>query len=68
MKFVPLPLEGAFLIELEPIEDERGCFARTFCKKEFHDRGLNPHLEQCSVSCNHKKGTLRGMHFQMSPS
>jgi dTDP-4-dehydrorhamnose 3,5-epimerase len=67
MKFIPLRLTGAYLIEPEPIEDERGLFARTFCKQEFEKRDLNPHLEQCSVSFNHKKGTLRGMHFQMPP-
>jgi dTDP-4-dehydrorhamnose 3,5-epimerase len=67
MKFVPLPFERAFLIEPEPIEDERGSFIRTFCRQQFQERGLNPHLEQCSISFNHKKGTLRGMHFQMPP-
>ena len=69
MRFLPLEpaLEGAFLIEPEPIEDERGCFARTFCGKEFQSLGLNSHLEQCSISFNHRKGTLRGMHFQVPP-
>jgi dTDP-4-dehydrorhamnose 3,5-epimerase len=67
MKFISLSLNGAFLIEPEPIEDERGFFARTFCRQQFQQQGLNSHLEQCSVSINYKKGTLRGMHFQMSP-
>lgn len=67
MKFTPLPLEGAFVIEPEPIADERGFFARTFCRKEFAAHGLNPDLVQCSVSFNKKKGTLRGMHFQKNP-
>lgn len=67
MKFLPLSLSGAFLIEPEPISDERGSFARTFCRQEFKENGLNPHLEQCSFSYNLKKGTVRGMHFQRDP-
>ena len=67
MKFIPLRLSGAFLIEPEPIIDERGCFARTFCRQELQAKGLNSHLEQCSTSFNPKKGTLRGMHFQKPP-
>ncbi len=67
MKFTLLSLSGAYMIEPEPIADERGFFARTFCRQEFEKLGLNPHLEQCSFSFNHKKGTLRGMHFQQSP-
>ncbi len=49
------------------IEDERGFFARTFCRREFEDHGLNPDLVQCNISFNHKKGTLRGMHYQAPP-
>ncbi len=67
MKFTPLPLQGAFVIEPELIADERGFFARTFCRKEFSAHGLNPDLAQCSVSFNNKKGTLRGMHYQQKP-
>jgi dTDP-4-dehydrorhamnose 3,5-epimerase len=67
MKFLPLSLRGAYLIDPEPICDERGYFARTFCRKEFQEQGLHPHLEQCSISFNHRKGTLRGMHFQQAP-
>jgi dTDP-4-dehydrorhamnose 3,5-epimerase len=67
MRFDPLLLNGAYLIKTEAIEDERGFFARTFCRLEFQEKGLNPHLEQCSVSFNHKKGTIRGMHFQKKP-
>lgn len=67
MKFVPLPLEGAFLIEPEPVADERGFFARTFCREEFSAHGLNPGLLQCSLSFNTRKGTLRGMHYQTEP-
>ncbi len=67
MKFVEAPLKGAFVIELEPIEDERGFFARTFCRREFEEHGLNPNLAQCSISFNRKRGTLRGMHYQVPP-
>ncbi len=67
MKFIPLSLADAYLIEPELISDERGCFARLFCYQEFQKMGLNPHLEQCSFSFNPKKGTLRGMHFQKEP-
>ena len=67
MKFIPLPLEGAFIIEPEPVTDERGFFARTFCRKEFTSRGLKPDLQQCSISFNLRKNTLRGMHYQRAP-
>lgn len=67
MKFTPTPLPGVFLIEPEPIEDERGFFARTFCAQEFARHGLNPHLSQCSISYNARAGTLRGMHWQAEP-
>lgn len=67
MKFTPTPLPGVYLIEPEPIEDERGFFARTFCAQEFAGHGLNPHLAQCSISYNARAGTLRGMHWQAEP-
>ena len=67
MLFRETPLKGAFLIEPERIEDERGFFARTFCRKEFESHGLNADIAQCSVSFNRRKGTLRGMHFQIAP-
>lgn len=67
MRFIELNLKGAYLIEPEMIVDERGCFARTFCREEFKQKGLNPNLYQCSFSFNYKKGTLRGMHFQKAP-
>jgi dTDP-4-dehydrorhamnose 3,5-epimerase len=67
MKFTPLRLPGAFRIELEPISDERGFFARSWCEQEFTAQGLNPHIMQCSISFNQKKGTLRGMHYQAAP-
>lgn len=67
MKFIETPLEGVYLIELEPVHDERGFFARTWCKEEFQEHGLNPNLAQCSLSFNKTKGTLRGMHYQCEP-
>jgi len=65
--FVPTPLPGAFVIEPERHEDQRGFFARTWCAREFEDHGLSPRLVQCSVSFNKRKGTLRGMHYQAMP-
>jgi dTDP-4-dehydrorhamnose 3,5-epimerase len=67
MVFTETKLKGAFIIDLEPIQDERGFFARTWCKKEFEAHGLNPNLVQCNTSFNRKKGTLRGMHYQTAP-
>ena len=60
-------LEGAFLIEPDPVGDECGFFARTFCQREFEAHGLNPNLTQCNVSFNRARGTLRGLHFQLEP-
>lgn len=67
MKFKESTLKGAFQIQLEEIEDERGFFARTWDEKIFHDNGLNSKIVQCSVSFNKIKGTVRGIHFQKSP-
>jgi dTDP-4-dehydrorhamnose 3,5-epimerase len=67
MKFTESPIRGVSIIELEPFSDERGVFARTFCRDEFIRHGLNPDVIQCNISCNKKKGTLRGMHFQKPP-
>lgn len=67
MIFTETTLKGAFVIELEKHEDERGFFARTFCRKELEAHGLNPNLVQCNISLNRKKGTLRGMHYQIAP-
>jgi dTDP-4-dehydrorhamnose 3,5-epimerase len=58
---------GAFVIEMERRADERGFFARTFCRQEFEAHGLNPEVVQCNVSFNKRKGTLRGMHYQAAP-
>ena len=67
MKFIETKLKGAYVIEIEPISDNRGFFARSWCQQEFRDRGLNPNLVQCNISFNTKKGTLRGMHYQCKP-
>ncbi len=55
------------MIETDNRCDDRGFFARTFCQREFQDHGLNPRVAQCSISFNLRKGTLRGMHFQIAP-
>jgi dTDP-4-dehydrorhamnose 3,5-epimerase len=65
--FTELGLKGAFLIDVEPITDERGFFARSFCGREFKSRGLKTEVAQCNISFNANKGTLRGMHFQTAP-
>jgi dTDP-4-dehydrorhamnose 3,5-epimerase len=67
LKFAPTPLAGAYVIELERIEDERGFFARSFCQQEFLARGLDPVVAQCNVSFNRRRGTLRGLHYQAKP-
>lgn len=67
MIFSETKFKGAFIIELEKQEDERGFFARTWDKKKFEEHGLNSKLTQCNVSFNKKRGTLRGMHYQISP-
>ncbi len=67
MIFRETKLKGAFLIEAEKREDDRGFFARSFCREEFEAHGLNPNVAQCNISFNRRKGTLRGMHFQVAP-
>lgn len=67
MIFTEQKLKGVWLVEPKMIPDERGFFARTWCRQEFTARGLNPRLAQCSISFNKKKGTLRGMHYQAAP-
>lgn len=67
MLFHPLALPGAYLIEPQRIEDRRGFFARTYCRHELEDRGLEPTIVQCNVSVNKLKGTVRGMHYQVAP-
>ena len=60
-------LPGAFLIELERLEDERGFFARSYCEREFAAQGLWTQWPQCNISYNRERGTLRGMHYQAAP-
>jgi dTDP-4-dehydrorhamnose 3,5-epimerase len=67
MRFIPTPLPPVTIIELEPIEDERGSFARAWCADEFAAAGLNAHLAQTSISTNRRRGTLRGLHYQAPP-
>lgn len=67
MIFTETPLPGLFVVEMERIVDPRGFFARSWCEREFENRGLEPSLKQCNVSYNRLAGTLRGMHFQRPP-
>jgi dTDP-4-dehydrorhamnose 3,5-epimerase len=67
MFFTETKLKGAFIIEPEKLEDDRGFFARSWCQREFEAHGLNPRLVQCSISYNKSKGTLRGIHYQTTP-
>jgi dTDP-4-dehydrorhamnose 3,5-epimerase len=67
MRFEPTTVAGAVIVDLERHEDERGFFARTWCAREFEAAGLPAHLEQCSVSWNEHRHTLRGMHWQARP-
>lgn len=67
MRFIETELADLRLIELEPIEDNRGFFARTFCREEMANAGLSTEFVQCSTSFNVVKGTIRGIHFQVPP-
>ena len=68
MIFHETKLAGAFLVDVEKREDHRGFFARTFCAREFETHGITTNWRQANMSFNHKKGTLRGMHFQIAPA
>jgi dTDP-4-dehydrorhamnose 3,5-epimerase len=67
MKFTETELAGAYLVEMDRIEDDRGFFARSFCAEEFAAHGLAAAMPQCSVSFNSRRATLRGLHFQADP-
>jgi dTDP-4-dehydrorhamnose 3,5-epimerase len=67
MKFIETRLPGAFIIEFEPVPDNRGWFARSFCSDEFAEHGLHNNFVQCNISYNLRRGTLRGMHYQVAP-
>lgn len=68
MRFEPAGLDGAWILDLEPHDDERGFFARVWCAEEFGARGMKDRLAQCSLSFSRRAGTLRGMHFQAPPA
>lgn len=67
MNFQKLDIAGAFLVEMTPFTDDRGQFARQFCKKELESQGIKFDVCQCNMQKNPKKGTLRGMHYQIPP-
>jgi dTDP-4-dehydrorhamnose 3,5-epimerase len=67
MRFEETAVPGAFVVTPERVEDDRGFFARTWCRREFAGRGLSPDLSQCGVSWNRRRGTLRGLHYQADP-
>ena len=68
MIFTSTNLSDAVIIDLDRKQDERGFFARSWCREEFAANGLNPNLVQCNVSFNKRAGTLRGMHYQIRPN
>jgi dTDP-4-dehydrorhamnose 3,5-epimerase len=68
MRFIPTKLEGAWIIETQPHGDHRGFFARTFCEEEFRTCGLVERFVQCNISWNQRRGTVRGLHYQIAPS
>ena len=67
MQFTPTTLQGVFVIDLKKITDDRGFFARAWCRDTLAAQGLNPNQTQLNVGYSHKKGTLRGMHYQKAP-
>jgi dTDP-4-dehydrorhamnose 3,5-epimerase len=67
MRIIETPLRGLWKIEADPIEDERGFFARSLDAREWQKREMNPSLAQCNISFNHRAGTLRGLHWQAAP-
>lgn len=67
MIFTPTPLSGAYVVDIEPHEDNRGFFARAWCQKEFEAKGLNTRIVQINIGYNKRRGTVRGMHFQLPP-
>jgi dTDP-4-dehydrorhamnose 3,5-epimerase len=67
VRFVPTAVDGVVIVELEPIEDERGFFARAWCPDEFADAGIPTTWVQENIAYNVRRGTLRGLHFQSAP-
>ena len=68
MKFTETPILGAWIIDPEPIRDHRGFFARAYCARELEKHGIDPGFVQLNIAYNEKKGTLRGMHYDVSPA
>jgi dTDP-4-dehydrorhamnose 3,5-epimerase len=68
MQFTATKLAGAYIIAPQLHEDSRGLFARTYCAREFREQGLVDSFVQCNTSCNARKGTVRGLHYQLPPS
>lgn len=68
MKFERTAIDGVAILDLQEHGDQRGFFARSFCRDEFEANGLLPDVMQCNISYNHLAGTLRGMHFQLEPA
>jgi dTDP-4-dehydrorhamnose 3,5-epimerase len=68
MRFIETALPGAYVVELEERRDDRGFFARTFCVREFSELGLSTRISQCNLSFNHRRGTVRGLHYQVEPA
>ena len=67
MKFTETKLKGAYIVDIEPRGDDRGFFARAWCRREFEEAGLDTRVAQVNMSFSKEKGTLRGMHWQMPP-
>ncbi|MFW6217987.1 MAG: dTDP-4-dehydrorhamnose 3,5-epimerase family protein [Verrucomicrobiota bacterium] len=68
MKFEALPIEGAWLVSMEPRGDDRGYFARVFCRHEVEAHGINPEVAQINCSRSAQAGTMRGLHWQKAPA
>ena len=68
LRFIETPLQGAWIVDLEPREDDRGFFARAFDQQEFDDHGIASDVRQANISLSHAAGTVRGLHFQYPPA
>lgn len=68
MRFVPLDIDGAYSVELEPREDERGFFARAFSASEFREQGIDFQVQNANTTYTEHRGTLRGLHYQLPPA
>jgi dTDP-4-dehydrorhamnose 3,5-epimerase len=68
MIFTPIPISGAFLVQLEPRGDARGSFARAFCRREFEAQSIQFEVVQCNLARTHQAGVVRGLHYQEPPA